>query len=222
MTGWGRSASRSNPCAAASRTSSRSRGTTTSWSPPSDPHRERPRVPGGARVRTARTGRRRSGYSASCCPRACPRSTAAKSRPRGSQPQASAATASTRSRSAFARRHLHCRRRRQGDPGRAADVEPSGGRPRVCHRDLRPRRRLSTGKPDPEWQHRPGAVHQLLLLHRGHGTRDGDVFERRAPPSPYSSARRFRGTATDGGPVLGIFPDAVYEKARSGLAAATA
>ena len=59
--------------------------------------------------------------------------------------------------------HLDRRRRRQGHPGRAADVEPAGRRPRVCVGGGRAARALSAGESHPVRQHRRRTLHQLLL-----------------------------------------------------------
>ena len=119
-------------------------------------------------------------------------------------------------------RALDCRRRRQGDPRRAADVESAGRRPRVCDRAAEPADALSTGQPDPVRQHRRGPLHQLLLLHVD--TDLGVLTFANAGHYPPILVRADGSVErlTDGGPVLGVFRTPPTLKARSDLAAATA
>ena len=72
------------------------------------------------------------------------------------------------------------RRRRQGNPGRSADVQPAGCGPRVRNRRGAAVGALSASQSHPVRPHRRRSFHQLLLLRRRLRVGPADVCECRA------------------------------------------
>ena len=111
-------------------------------------------------------------------PSTMPDVAAARSPRAGRRRRASAATATTCSASPTTRvARLDRRRRRQGPAGRAADVEPAGGRARVRDGAGRAARRLRQRQSAALPQHRVRQVRDVLLRRRRHRRR----HDRRTP-----------------------------------------
>ena len=227
MTGLGlASISPSRRCAAACATSCRSRGTTRSSSRiAARRDRGRTRAAPADASRAARA-RRGAAHPAQAAAAACRRSTAGSSRRRGSPPPASAAIASTRS--AFGATRLGAldrRRRRQGHPRGAADVEPAGRGARV--RDRRGRSPPSSASRSIASCAATSPKGASSASSTASSTRDLGVADvsrtpattRRCWSAPTVSVERL----DLGGPVLGVFPDGALRAGdRSRSAAAIA